>query len=271
MQKRRLSLKARFWLQQALAILSLIVSTLVLGIIFRSWPIAVAFMLLLLVHEMGHLLALRIKKLPARGPYFIPLIGAFVTMPRLRKPADIAFIALAGPFLGGLGALICYTIAWFASAQSCPGMIVPGADMLDLRLCFLFGEGRFWLVLANIGFYLNLINLLPMHPLDGGRVAPLISKWLFLLGIPLGIYLIFDTFSSRTRLESVFSLITLVLVIASIIMTIMNLRKPKYRVLPASGKAKLTISLVYLLMVGVLGAGWLITYHFMNAVNGFPN
>lgn len=269
MQKRPLSPQARFWLQQTLAILSLIVSTLVLGLIFRSWPLAIAFMLLLLAHELGHLLALRIKKLPARGPYFIPLIGAFVAMPRLRKPADITFVALAGPFLGGLGAIFCYGISWYVSARSCYGPVFTSINTLIPRLCFLLDGGHFWLVLANVGFYLNLLNLSPLHPLDGGRVAPLISKWLFLLGIPLGIFLLFDSFSTRSPLESVFSLITLVLVIVSVALTVVNMRKPPYRVLPVRGRTKVIIAVAYVAMVAMLGYGWWLTYHLLNIVNGF--
>jgi Zn-dependent protease len=128
---------------------------------------AVGLVLLIFVHEMGHVWAARIKGIPVSAPSFIPFLGAVITMKR--QPSDAAteaFIALGGPLLGTVGALICLGVA------------------------FLFRQ-EVWLALALTGFFLNLFNLLPIHPLDGGRIVVAISRWLWVVGLVLGLVGVF--------------------------------------------------------------------------------
>jgi Zn-dependent protease len=125
-----------------------------------GWKFGVGFVLLLLVHEYGHVIQLRregVKDVSA--PVFIPFLGALIWAKSLGgNAAAEARTGLAGPVLGSVGALVC--------------LIVYAAT----------GE-EFWQALAYTGFFLNLFNLLPISPLDGGRAAAALSPWVWLVGV----------------------------------------------------------------------------------------
>ncbi len=126
-----------------------------------GWKFAVGFVLLLLIHELGHVFQLRREGIPASAPMFIPFLGAVVAMKQLPKDAAAeARVGLAGPVLGTLGALI------------------------PLGLYALTGDELFK-ALAFVGFFLNLFNLLPVLPLDGGRAMAALSPWMWLVGYAL--------------------------------------------------------------------------------------
>ena len=118
-----------------------------------GWRFAVGFVLLLFVHEIGHVIQLRREGIPARRAMFIPFLGALVAMKELPKDAGAeARVGLAGPVLGSLAALV------------------------PLAIYALAGDELF-LALAYVGFLLNLFNLLPVLPLDGGRAMAALSPW----------------------------------------------------------------------------------------------
>jgi Zn-dependent protease len=122
-------------------------------------PFAVGFVLLILVHELGHVFELRRQGVPASAPLFIPFLGAVIGMKELPDDAwKEAKVALAGPILGSVGAAAC----WVA------------AEVTDSEL--LMG-------LAFVGFFLNLFNLIPIVPLDGGRAAGALHPALWFLGL----------------------------------------------------------------------------------------
>ena len=124
-----------------------------------GWRFAVGFVLLLLVHEMGHVLELRRQGVPASAPLFIPFLGAVVGMKQMPKDAwREAQVALAGPILGSLGA----AAAWAAG------------EALDSDLL---------VALAFTGFFLNLFNLLPVVPLDGGRAMAAVHPAMWAVGL----------------------------------------------------------------------------------------
>jgi Zn-dependent protease len=127
------------------------VSFAVYSLWFKSWQFGLGFVLLILVHELGHVVEARRQGVPVTLPTFIPFIGAFVTVRQGGiAPWRSALISLAGPFVGGLGAAAVWATG---SAQN-----------------------TIWLiVLANIGFLLNAFNLLPIGFLDGGTVFRSIS------------------------------------------------------------------------------------------------
>jgi Zn-dependent protease len=126
-----------------------------------GWKFAVGFVLLLLVHELGHVVQLRREGIPASAPMFIPFLGALVAMKELPKDAAAeARVGLAGPVLGSLAALV------------------------PLGLYALTGDELFK-ALAFVGFFLNLFNLLPVLPLDGGRAMAALSPWMWLVGFAL--------------------------------------------------------------------------------------
>src|SRR4051812_36043769 len=129
--------------------------------LFWGWKFGVGFVLLLFVHEMGHVFQLRREGIKASAPMFIPFMGALVAMKELPKDAAAeARVGLAGPVLGSLGCLI------------------------PLGLYALTGDELFK-ALAFVGFFLNLFNLLPVLPLDGGRAMAALSPWVWLVGYGL--------------------------------------------------------------------------------------
>ncbi len=133
-----------------------------------GWAAAVGFVALLFVHEMGHWLMMRAKGVPATAPVFIPFLGAVIGMRAMpRSVQDEAVIGIAGPIAGTAGAFAC------------------------LGLAHLYG-GRLWPLLAMMGLFLNLFNLLPVSPLDGGRIVAAISRWLWPVGLAglVGLFLL---------------------------------------------------------------------------------
>jgi Zn-dependent protease len=119
---------------------------------FHSWTFGVGLAVLILVHEIGHVLEARRQGLHVSWPMFIPFLGAYVTIQRAGlTPLRSGLISLAGPFVGSIGA----AAVWVASA-------INGSNKLE--------------VLANIGFLLNAFNLLPVGFLDGGHVATSIRE-----------------------------------------------------------------------------------------------
>jgi Zn-dependent protease len=128
-----------------------------------GWPFAVGFVLLLFVHEMGHVIQLRREGVEASAPIFIPFLGAMIAAKSLGKDAVAeARVGLAGPILGTIGTLIPLAI-WLAT----------GSDL--------------WRALAYVGFFINLINLLPVLPLDGGRAMAVLGPKVWIAGILIAV------------------------------------------------------------------------------------
>ncbi|MHA0857168.1 site-2 protease family protein [Paenibacillus sp. CMAA1364] len=147
------------------AIFSMVISIGAYALIY-PWGFAIGIVLLLFIHEMGHVIAAKQKGLPVSAPLFIPFLGAMIAMKKHPQDASTeAYIALGGPILGSLGAL----------------GVFAGAYYWDSPLLY---------SLAYVGFFLNLINLLPIHPLDGGRIATAVSRWLWVVGLIGGLVFI---------------------------------------------------------------------------------
>ncbi len=135
---------------------------------FAPLPFAVGFVLLLFVHEMGHVIAAKRKGLPMTAPIFIPFLGALINMKKKhpRDAATEAYIGIGGPVLGSIGAAVLFF---------CRMALALPASVVDC--------------LYRV-FFLNLINLLPIHPLDGGRISVAVTRWLWLVGLVGGLALI---------------------------------------------------------------------------------
>jgi Zn-dependent protease len=119
---------------------------------------AAGFVVLILVHEMGHVIQLRREGIKASAPIFIPFLGAVIGSRSLGDNALAeARVGLAGPVLGTVGAAASL-ILWQ----------LTGNDL--------------WRALAFTGFFLNLFNLIPVVPLDGGRAMAAMTPWMWFAG-----------------------------------------------------------------------------------------
>jgi len=131
--------------------------SLVFYALFFGWKFGLVFVLMLLAHEMGHYITIRNYGLPARLPMFIPFVGAYTVGGVPESLEHDAYIALAGP-LTGLG--------------------VSAA-------CYAFGvqtHEPFWYAAAYVGAFINLFNMIPALPFDGGRVAGALSPVIWVFG-----------------------------------------------------------------------------------------
>lgn len=135
--------------------------------LFWGWQFAAGFVALLFVHEMGHVVQLRREGVKASTPMFIPFLGALITSRTLGENALAeARVGLAGPVLGSLGAAACLGVA-----------LATGSV--------------FFKALAYVGFLINLFNLLPVLPLDGGRAMAAMAPWMWFVGFAALIPLLF--------------------------------------------------------------------------------
>lgn len=132
-------------------------------IVFESqrsgWTFGVGFVLLILIHELGHGYAMRRHGVHAGWPVFIPFIGAMIAMRGVPRDRDVeAHIAYGGPLAGAAASL----------ATAGVGLVIHSPLLLAL---------------AYSGFFLNLFNLTPMSPLDGGRIAQAFSRRAWIAGL----------------------------------------------------------------------------------------
>jgi len=133
-----------------------------------GWPFGVGIVLLIFIHECGHALAARLRGIPTGIMVFVPLMGAFVTTKRYGKNiVEDAFIGIMGPVFGTLAGIGCLAIY----------ALVPS-------------HSPFWLALAQFNFFMNLFNLAPTPPLDGGWITPLFSPKLLAVGAVLLLFLV---------------------------------------------------------------------------------
>lgn len=150
-----LGILLKFGLASVTAVISIFIYAQLFG-----WGFGIGLVALLFVHEMGHAVVMKLKGLPVGGMIFIPMLGAAVFMRRMPGNArDEAEVGIAGPVAGALAALVClfFALSWPAS---------PGV----------------WAPLAYFGFFLNLFNLIPIIPFDGGRVLSALDRRVWLLG-----------------------------------------------------------------------------------------
>jgi Zn-dependent protease len=126
-----------------------------------GWPYAVGFVALIFVHEMGHFVAARKRGLDVGAPTFIPFVGAWIQLKEMPHDAETeAFVGISGPIAGSIAAALVDLAARYT-----------GSELL--------------LALSYAGFFLNLFNLIPLHPFDGGRITSVISPKIWLIGVPI--------------------------------------------------------------------------------------
>ena len=126
-----------------------------------GWRYAAGFVVLIFVHEMGHYLAAKQRGLNTGAPMFIPFVGAWIELKdQPLTVAQEAQIAFAGPFAGTLAAVVVLVLA-------------------------LREHSTLLMALAYVGFFLNLFNLIPVTPFDGGRIVAILSPKVWFLGVPV--------------------------------------------------------------------------------------
>lgn len=127
---------------------------------FFGWPFAIGLVILLFIHEMGHALVMKLKGIPVGGLIFVPMLGAAVFMKQMpRNAKDEAEVGIAGPIAGAIASAVCL----FLALQN------PNTPTI-------------WAPLAYFGFFMNLFNLIPIVPFDGGRVLAAIDRRIWILG-----------------------------------------------------------------------------------------
>jgi Zn-dependent protease len=146
---------------------TMIVSVVAYAFVFGIWY-AVGFVMLLFVHELGHFVAARRIGLAVGAPTFIPFVGAWIELKE--QPLSVAQearVAFAGPLWGTAGAVV---VLFLAGQYDSPLL----------------------LAVAYSGFFLNLFNLVPITPFDGGRIVAILSPRIWLLGAPilLGVFML---------------------------------------------------------------------------------
>jgi Zn-dependent protease len=190
-----------------------------------GWRFAVGFVALIFVHEMGHVLQLRREGIKASAPMFIPFMGAVIWAKSLGEDAAAeARVGLAGPVLGSLGA----------------AALIPVADATGNDL---------FTALAFTGFFLNLFNLLPVLPLDGGRAMAALSPWMWIIG-----------FAALVALTIAFpNPIILIIVLLGGLETWRRWRERKspeaQRYYKVSPRDRLLVALVYVGLIALLAFG----------------
>jgi len=120
--------------------------------------LVLGFVIIILIHEIGHAVVIRAKGLRAGVMVFIPFIGGAVTLKdQPRSAYDDAQIGLAGPIAGTAASLIVLQI-------------------------YKWTDSPLYLAIAAAGFAVNLLNLLPIGMLDGGRISAAVTKWMWVFG-----------------------------------------------------------------------------------------
>lgn len=133
---------------------------------------AVGVVAMLFIHEIGHVAAMRMRGYEPSAPVFIPFLGAVVFGPKMTSRDDEAFIGIGGPILGGLAAAITLGAWYFTEDKQSDTAVIL-------------------LMISYVGMFLNVFNLMPIRPLDGGRVTQAVGSWFKYIGV--GALAVFST------------------------------------------------------------------------------
>ncbi len=181
---------------------------------------AAALIAMIFVHEMGHVLEIRRQGMQATAPIFIPFLGAAIFQ-RSHPTSAVkqAQIGIAGPIAGTIGATAAYFL-----------YLSTGWDVL--------------LLAAALGFFLNLLNLIPVWQLDGSWILAPVSKWVYVGGFALVVLAVL-------WLHSVFLLIIAVFGISSLVQRFRQAESPYYKSVPP--RARWALGGAWLALVLYLG------------------
>ena len=211
--------------------------------LFFGWQFGVGLVLLILVHETGHVVFAKWQGIPMSLPVFLGPFGAFTRMhapPRTARQE--AIVAIGGPVFGNAASLACFALA----------LLTPAGNFHYLLLA-----------LAYFGCFMNLFNLIPMSPLDGGRVATAISKWMNVVGVVI-------MAAVAILLNNPFAIIILIL---GIITTVQRFRSAARGLEPAavSTGTRAVIGTAWLAMLAVCVVGMSLAHSTIIHSNAVPN
>lgn len=191
-----------------------------------GWPLAFGFVILIFIHEMGHVYVGWRQGMSISAPIFIPGMGALILQRTMSKSAwEQAIMGIGGPIGGAIGSTLCWAI-------------------------YLDYHNPIFRALAYLGFFLNLFNLIPIVPLDGGWIVGAIAPWLWIAGL-MGILGL--TVSGFIRNPMIFILILLSLP------TVWTMIKSKGRMPgtmePATNQQRFIMGLAYVSLAAFLAFG----------------
>ena len=124
---------------------------------------AIGLIAMLFIHEMGHVLALRFKGYAAPVMVFIPFLGAAIFAPKFQDRDNEAYVGYGGPLLGSIGAAALFGAWFFLPENSIVAHLV--------------------LITSYAAVFLNLFNMVPVSPLDGGRITQAAGQWFQYVGV----------------------------------------------------------------------------------------
>lgn len=155
-------LKAAKIAKPAITFGSMALSTFAYAFWLGPW-FAIGLVAMLFIHEMGHVIALRLKGYPASTPVFIPFLGAAIFAPKFTNRDDEAYVGYGGPLLGSIGAAALFAVWFFLPEDSTAAHLV--------------------LITSYAAIFLNLFNMVPISPLDGGRITQATGSWFQYVGV----------------------------------------------------------------------------------------
>ncbi|MBI2041918.1 MAG: hypothetical protein HYT20_02790 [Candidatus Nealsonbacteria bacterium] len=171
-------------------------SALVYAFFLGPW-FSIGLVTMLFIHELGHIIAMKIKGMKTSLPVFIPMLGAIIFSPPFKNKREEAFCGYGGPLLGGLSAAILFIFWWLMPDKSS----TLSETMLHV---------------SYFAVFLNIFNLLPIRPIDGGRITQVIGGWFKYVGFAV-------LFVFTIYLQEPFILLIWILVLEDIKL------KPKFR------------------------------------------
>lgn len=166
-------LKTLKYAKYMITLVSMTLSTLAYGFYYGSWIFAAGLVLLLLIHESGHVIAMVKQGMKATAPVFIPFLGAAIFLKELPDRKQEAYIGFGGPLIGSLGAILCIVIAFSITDNQ--------------KLSYIFH------MLGYVGLFINLFNMIPARPLDGGRILHVLGGGITYIGISVLLLLAYIT------------------------------------------------------------------------------
>ncbi|HEY2081317.1 MAG TPA: site-2 protease family protein [Verrucomicrobiae bacterium] len=201
---------------------------------FWGWWFAAGFVLLIFVHECGHLVVAKALRLKVGAPMFIPFVGALIALKENPSNAWVeSRVGIGGPIFGALGSAVCYGI-------------------------FLATNNPLFCGLAHVGFLLNLFNLAPVGFLDGGRIVTALSPWLWIVGfIIMALLTVAQIAAGHVSLVMILILIYSVPRLMSLFRAKSDEEKRYFEVTPGQ---RLAMGAMYFGLIALLTIGMQVTY-----------